>query len=140
VLKNFNYYLETGDVKKQEPDLSEAKSLIEKAERRLNRVKSDKLSESNADLLFEDAYEVIRESAQSLMSLKGYKPYSHEATVAFVKEFHKEFTDYEVNNFDRFRKLRNNSIYKAVIIDIQDANEIITFAENFFKKIKNMQN
>lgn len=140
MLKNFNYYLETGDVKKQEPDLSEAKSLIEKAERRLNRVKSDKLSESNADLLFEDAYEVIRESAQSLMSLKGYKPYSHEATVAFVKEFHKEFTDYEVNNFDRFRKLRNNSIYKAVIIDIQDANEIITFAENFFKKIKNMQN
>jgi len=140
VLKNFNYYLETGDVKKQEPDLSEAKSLIEKAERRLNRVKSDKLSESNADLLFEDAYEVIRESAQSLMSLKGYKPYSHEATVAFIKEFHKEFTDYEVNNFDRFRKLRNNSIYKAVIIDIQDANEIITFAENFFKKIKNMQN
>lgn len=136
MVKDFSYYLEKGDVKKSEQNPSEAKSLFEKAERRLERCNKDKLNSRNADLLFEDIYEAIRESAQSLMSLKGYKPYSHEATVAFIKEFYSEFTDYEVSTFDRFRRLRNDSVYKAVVIDMQDTNEIIGFAVAFIKKIK----
>lgn len=138
MIKNFSYYVKKGDVKKSHLDISEARALISKAKRRLERAKDDKITPKNTDLIFEDAYEVIRESAQSLMSIKGYKPYSHEATISFVKTFYKEFSGYEINAFNRFRKLRNDSVYKVVIIGKDDAREVISFAEKFLKKVSSI--
>lgn len=135
MIKEINYYIEKGHIKKKSPDLAEAESLLSKAKRRLKRIKNEKIENDNADLIFEDIYEVIRESGQSLMSKKGYKPYSHEATIAFIKEFYKEFNEYEINTFDRFRKIRNNSIYRGIILKKEDTKEILQFADKFLKKI-----
>lgn len=70
------------------------------------------------------------------MSLKGYKPYSHEATISFIKEFYK-FTNNEINNFDRFRQIRNNSVYQALQVS-EEAKECLNFAKVFIDKIKKL--
>ena len=71
------------------------------------------------------------------MSFKGFKPYSHEATISFIKEFYKnEFSEEEIFNFNKFRILRNNSVYKAIEINENDAKSSIKFAQIFIQKIK----
>lgn len=90
--------------------------------------------------MLEGAYEGAREAAQSLMAAKGYKPYSHEATISFLKEVYKlHFTEEEINTFDRFRQLRNNAVYNAVSVTKEDAKTCIKFAKKIIVKIKKIK-
>lgn len=110
MINKFIYYLKLGKVKRKTSDFEEAKSLLKKAENRLDYTKSKEINEKTAQFVLEDSYEGIRESAQALMSIKGFKPYSHEATISFIKEFYSSsFSEEEVRKFDRFRILRNDS-------------------------------
>ncbi|MBN2367880.1 HEPN domain-containing protein [Candidatus Woesearchaeota archaeon] len=137
----FENYINQGKVKKKTPDPEEAKSLFERAKQRLNYTNVKKITDKTAHFVLEDAYEVIRESAQSLMSIKGFKPYSHEATVSFVKEyFYTNFTEEDIQKFDRYRQLRNNSVYRAEPVTQNDAKECLAFSKLFFKKIKKIIN
>jgi uncharacterized protein (UPF0332 family) len=140
MINSFKNYLKAGKVRKKTIDPEEAKSLLEKALNRLEYIKDKRINKKTATFILEDAYEAIREAAQSLMSIKGYKPYSHEATIAFIKEFHKsEFKEYELRKFDQFRKLRNDSVYRATEIMIKDAKSALSFAKKFIKKIEKLQ-
>ena len=113
------------------------KSLLEKAKNRLEYTKSREINEKTSQFVLEDAYEAIRESAQALMSVKGYKPYSHEATIAFIKEFYSNnFNEEEIYKFDRFRQLRNDSVYKAKLVTNEDAKSSVLFATGFINKIQ----
>ena len=134
-MDSFNNYVKSGKVKKKTLDPEEAKALLQQANDRLEYTQEKKITEKNAKFVFEGAYEAAREAAQSLMSLKGYKPYSHEATVIFVKE-HYEFSDEEISLFDYFRKLRADSIYRAVKIVEKDAQECVEFSKKFVAKVK----
>jgi len=102
--------LDKGHVKKGTKNPGEAKSLLGKSETRFNYFKDKEITEKDASIIFENLYGAIREATQSLMSFKGYKPYSHEATISFLKKFSEE----ELNKFDRFRILRSDSEYRAV--------------------------
>lgn len=135
MIANFNYYLEKGHVKKKTPDYEESNSLFKKAEVRLNYFKNKKITEKDASIVFENLYSSIREATQSLMSLKGYKPYSHEATISFLKEFYKEFNEEDINKFDRFRQLRSDSEYRAIPISKEDAESCLEFTKIFINKI-----
>ncbi len=137
ITKPFSYYLENRKIKKKTPDPEEGKALLSKAKQRLTYVKSQELTEMSCDFLFEDAYETAREAAQSLMSLKGYKPYSHEGTIAFIGEFFSNFSKEELNNFDRFRLMRHSLAYGGKDILLEEAKEAIEFASGFLKKIEN---
>lgn len=140
MINKFGYYLEKGHVKKRTPDPIEAKSLLNKAVERLDYFKSDKIEDKKASIILENVYEAIRESTQSLMSLKGFKPYSQEATISFIREFYpKEFTENEINKFDMFRLLRNDSVYRAVPIFKRDAESCLKFAKEFLDKIKKLE-
>ena len=86
MIRPFEDYLQEGDVEKQLPDINEAKALMSKAERRLSYIKEHQVQEQNADLIFEDAYNVMRETSQALMSAAGYKPLSHEAVTAYLRD------------------------------------------------------
>lgn len=71
------------------------------------------------------------------MSKKGFKPYSHEATLSFIKEFHGDiFSQEDVANFDHFRVLRNDSVYRAVKVTPEDAQECIRFATGFVDLVR----
>lgn len=140
MINDFRYYLEKGHVKKRTPDPIEAESLLNKAVERLDYFRSDKIEDKKASIILENVYEAIRESAQSLMSLKGFKPYSQEVTISFIRGFYpKEFTEYEINKFDMFRLLRNDSVYRAVPISKEDAESCLKFAKEFVDKIKKLE-
>ncbi|GEM_PF-588995 len=131
MIMNFNYYLENELAKKKNPDMAEAHSLIKKAEGRLKfSIRIRKIDDNTATYIFEDIYECMREAAQSLMSVKGYKPYSHEALIAFLREFF-EFPESDMRNFDRYRILRNNAVYRGEKISAGVCKESLNFLEAF---------
>ncbi len=139
MINSFKNYLDRGYVKKKTPDAEEAKALLEKAKNRLEYTKSREVNDKTSQFVLEDSYESIRESAQALMSIKGFKPYSHEATISFIKEFYRpNFNDQEISNFDRFRQLRNDSVYKAKAITNEDAKASILFALEIINKINSI--
>ncbi len=136
----FTNYVKAGKVKQMTPDPELGKALLVQSQERLQYVQEREVSEKNAKFALEDAYEAARESAQALMSVKGFKPYSHEATISFVKEYYAtEFTEEDISLFDHFRELRNNSVYKATIVLPEDATDCINFAKNFIKKVKKIK-
>ena len=139
MINKFEYYLKIGKVKKKIPDSEEGKALLNQAKDRLEYIREKEINQKTAKFVFEDAYEAIREAAQSLMSIKGFKPYSHEATISFLREFYlKDFTEEELFSFDHFRQLRNNSVYKAISVMPEDANECLAFARVFVKKVEQL--
>ena len=141
MILNFSHYIANRHVKKRTINPEEAKSLLKKAEARLNYFKDKEINNESASIIFENIYSSIRESAQSLMSLKGFKPYSHEATISFLKEFYKEeFTEEDLNKFDMFRQLRSDSEYRAVTVSKEDAESCLKFTQIFIEKIKQLYN
>lgn len=137
MINSFESYIKEGKIKKQTPNPDEANSLFEKSVSRLEYTKERIITDKNASFILEDAYESARESTQSLMALKGYKPYSHEATISFLVKFYKEeFSESDIYEFNKYRELRNNSIYKAEKINPEDAKKCLNFAEKIIKKIK----
>lgn len=139
MINSFNAYLREGKVKRQRPDPEVAKSLFGKGEQRLSYAKSKKIDEANASFVLEDAYEAMREAAQALMSLRGFKPYSHEATISFLKEFHgASFNEEEMFRFDTFRQLRHDSMYKAASVSVEDAKASLLLAGILIAKIRNL--
>jgi uncharacterized protein (UPF0332 family) len=137
MINSFDSYLNDAKAKKQTPNPDQANSLFEKAKLRIEYSKDKQITDKTAQFVLEDAYEAVREAAQSLMALKGYKPYSHEATISFVRDFYKSsFFEEDIYTFDRFRQLRNNSVYNAVPVTIEDAKSCILFALKFISKIE----
>lgn len=124
-------------VKKQSPNKEEAESLMKKAESRLEYVKTQNITRQTASFIFEDIYEAFREASQALMALKGYKPFSHEALIAFLKEFY-GFADFDLSSFDRYRILRNKTVYGAEIISEEACKASLRFLEEFLPKLKNV--
>lgn len=138
MINSFANYLKTGKIKKKTPDPVEAKALLNQAKDRLNYVKEKKILDKNSKFILEDSYEVARESVQSYMSLKGFKPYSHEATISFIKKFlNNTFSEEEIFKLDYFRILRNNSIYRAAPVTKQDAKDSIHLQNFFYQNLNN---
>ena len=136
MIRNFEYYQEKNMVKRSMPNPSMARSLTEKAEVRLKLLNEREITEETSPIIFEETYEAIREAAQSLMQLKGFKPYSHEAVIAYlIKEelMPERFT----KRFDRYRILRNKSVYEAQKVSEETCKEALEFAKEQVLNIKN---
>ncbi|MEK6835965.1 MAG: hypothetical protein AABX55_02995 [Nanoarchaeota archaeon] len=67
-----------------------------------------------ATIFIENNYEIIKELITALMYLNGYKTLSHEYLISFLREFYKEFFEYEINLIDKLRILRNRIAYGGV--------------------------
>ena len=135
MIKPFQYYLKENLVRKSIPNISMARALLQKAEIRLSRINLDKVKDEESSIVFEDIYECIREAAQSLMEVNGYKPYSHEAVISFLLE--KKYLSYEeINIIDNYRILRNNSVYKAEKVSLQRCLEALESAKQVIPKLK----
>jgi uncharacterized protein (UPF0332 family) len=134
-LKSLKFYIESGLVRQGSKDPGEAKAMIARASKRLEYVKSQSISEDNASFLFEDIYEIMRECIHCLMAANGYKPYSHEATVAFLEEYYiPYFGEKLVEAFNRYRIIRNNIMYRANSVSKYDTEKALDVAENFVRK------
>ncbi|HLC97843.1 MAG TPA: hypothetical protein VJC21_03625 [Candidatus Nanoarchaeia archaeon] len=135
-MKSFKeYLLDRQKVKKQSPDPAEADSLMRQASARLADLLALPLMENNASFRFEAAYESVREAIQSFMALEGFKPYSHEAIVAYAAE-KKICNEREAITLDRYREKRNDINYRGQNIILEEAKQIILFAKELVAKLK----
>ena len=104
-MMDFEKYVELGKVKVKTPDAEEAKALLKKSNERLEFISQSKITHKNSSFILENSYEAIREAIQSLMSVKSFKQYSHEATIAFLKKYY-SFAESTIYELDRYRQLR----------------------------------
>ena len=135
MIQSFQFYLHKGLVRKTGKNPSLARSLFQKAQLRLNKITRETIREDESSLIFEDVYESIREAAQALLQIQGYKPYSHEALISFLKDEH-YFSPSIINTLDRYRVLRNKSVYEAKKISVETCKEALVFAQSFLPRIK----
>lgn len=138
--KEFGYYLDIGDVEKVSNNPGTARALIEDAEGRLTFSKSVidnvTIKDENAKYIFENNYDVIRVCAECLMIADGYNTKatnSHEIAVAFVGDKYREFGDNLVDDFDRYRRMRNNSKYRANYVTSEVAKESFKIAAEYVR-------
>lgn len=131
----FRDHIIKNDVREASKDPGAARAMVEKAKRRLGCVKSHAIDEECATFAFEDIYEVIRECAHGMMFADGYRPTdSHEACVSFVNEYYKGvFGEALINDFDRYRKTRNDSKYRFGYVNKSMAEEALNAAEEFVR-------
>ena len=135
MIQPFEYYEKSNLVEKTTLNVSLAKPLIEKAEIRLKRILKEKITETEASIVFEDIYESVREASQALMQLAKYRPLSHEAIIAFLRK-NKYLSEEKINILNNYRILRNKSVYQAENISIDKCNEAIKFAKRILPEIK----
>lgn len=102
-------YEDKGLVRKSAPDKELMKSLLKMSENKLEFLSRQTIDEKSASLILTLYYEALREVCEALASLKGFKIYSHEAIVHFLKRNLSE--DAASAIFDRYRKLRNGVNY-----------------------------
>ena len=123
-MKPFEHYIDTKDVRKSSPDKALAQSLIKDMHTRIELV--SKLDVKNfSKIIFENVYDALRDFCDALLALDGFKAYSHEAAITYLKKY--KFNDCEIAALDRFRYIRNGSKYYGKEISKDDALEILDF-------------
>ena len=134
-MKEFDFFLNKGDVKKQRPDYNTARVTFADGIERLRFAKG-LVNNAKSKYVLENAYEALREAADALLYTEGFKSYSHEASIAFL--LRKGFNESDVSEFDRFRKIRNGIKYYGGDCDKTDVTAAISLAERVMPKIRKL--
>lgn len=136
----FKYYLDIGNVEKVSKDQGLSRTLIEDAESRLAFVKTvvDRVTieEKNAKYIFEANYDILRACAECLMKADGYNTKAsntHEISVAFLKDNYREYGESLVDDFNRYRRMRNESKYRAYYVSKEVAEESFRIAAEYVR-------
>ncbi len=134
-MKDFNFFVNKGDVKKQSPDKNLAKATFNDSQERLALSKNlQKIAKSK--YVLENAYKSMREAADAVLYNEGFKSFSHEASIVYLLK--KGFSESDIAEFDRFRKIRNGIKYYGRDCDESDAEAAIKLAEKVVNRIKEL--
>ena len=98
-------------------------SLMKSSKKKFESSKRLKLDNITASAKISLMYESIRELLEAFAIKKGFKIYNHECFCAFLNEVCKDKISSE--EFDRFRKIRNQVNYYGREIPIEEAKTII---------------
>ena len=112
----FEEYLKEGIVKKQRPDVSRAKFLIEEANKSFlglkQRIEKIGINELNASSIVKDSHDIILELIRAKMLLGGFSAsgtHAHESEVAYMDKL--GFSKTEIEFMNEIRYLRNGVLY-----------------------------
>ncbi len=125
-MKRFEEFIATNDVRKTSPDAGLARSLRKDAEQRVKLMLSMELKEESATLVFEQVYEALRACADAILTVEGFKSYSHLATISFLQKC-PELTAQELAQFDNAREKRNLARYYAKQVTVQETKDLFQF-------------
>ncbi len=131
-MKSFEYFLENQEVKKAAPDINLAKSLVKDMIERARDAISLDISKF-PKIIFENIYDSLRDFADVLLAIDGFKSYSHQASFAYLSKY--GFEDSLLDVLDKFRYKRNSSKYYGQSISIDEAKEILNFYNRNKQKI-----
>ena len=83
-------------------------------------------------------YDAIRDILDALLAADGYKSYSHEASIAYLRKY--SFEDSTLQELDDFRYLRNSSKYYGRDVSEENASGIMGFYGKYSEKIVSIAN
>jgi len=109
-------------IRKTRVDRELIKSLVEMSDIKEMIVNSTKLNEITISAYVSMAYESLREVLEAICISKGYKVTSHFCLGELLKKL---IDDFDFNEFDRMRYIRNGINYYGTKIDINQGKEII---------------
>ena len=130
-MKIFDSFVETGEIKKIEPDFELAKLILFDAKSRLEIASELPLTEKNARVIFELVNDSLIKLIEVIMLSDGYKAGSYEAVLCYLQKF-PEFTDVEIFELEKFRRIAYGSRYQGRPASLQEALEI----RRIFPKVK----
>src|SRR3990172_758265 len=82
-MRDFEYFVQSGEVRKVSVDKSLAESLIFDMEYRI-KTSSALDTKTYSKIVFENFYDALRDFCDALLALIGYKSYSHEASIIYL--------------------------------------------------------
>lgn len=130
-MKPFEYFVESGEVKKASKDIRLAVSLIKDM---LGRIKD--MNTLNVTRLpktvFENIYDALRDFADAILAINGFKSYSHQASFAYLEKY--GFDESVLDALDKYRYKRNGSKYYGYAVSIEEAKDILDFYERIRAK------
>ncbi len=130
-MKTFESFLETGEIKRIEPDFELAKLILFDAKARLEISSQLELNEKNARVILELVNDSLIKLMEVMLLSDGYKSSSYESTLSYLHKF-EEFSEVEIIELEKFRKLAHLSRYHGKPASLQEALEI----RRIFPKIK----
>ena len=119
---DLNECFKKGLIRRIRGDKGLIKSLIEMANIKEITVKTAKVNEQNVSAYVSLAYDSLREILEAICLSLNYKVLSHICVGELLKDKLKDF-DYE--EFDRLRYIRNSINYYGVKIEFEQGKEII---------------
>jgi len=119
-------------IKKTKIDRNLIKSLIEMANIKETTVKEAKLNKLNISAYVSLAYDSLRESLEALCISKGYKVLSHVCMGFLLRDI---LGNFDFEEFDRLRWVRNSINYYGKKVDFDQGKEIINKTFLIKKKI-----
>lgn len=132
----FDEFVRSGDVKIVAKNIALAKALARMAELRKKDVQSKEATSENAFKIIEDSYDVFLSFTEALLTVKGYKSYSHEANIDFLAKFYpNKFLQPEINCLNKYRIQRNDIKYRGFLATKEEAlaclEDVKTFSNKF---------
>ncbi len=121
-MRSFAYFLDAREAKRATPDKALARSLINDMEERLEKLARLDVAEFSK-FIFENAYDAIRDFADAILTIDGFKSYSHEASIAYLQKY--GFDSFMLELMDKFRYKRNMPKYQGYKISVEEAKEIL---------------
>lgn len=111
---NWNECLNELKVKRKAKDVDLARSALNMSQRWIKTINYIPNNEITAPIIASSIYEALLEICSAILSLNGYKSYSHKCITYFLKEILKEEKSSVI--FDRNRRLRNGINYYGINI------------------------
>lgn len=136
LIQKFDNYLKSGKVLNVGCDKLKARALWKLSKKRREKFNLDK-NDKFPEFAIEQIHEIIRELIQSLMAIKGFKPYSHEAHIAFLIKYY-TFSNQEINVLIELKNDRNNILYNGEISSLQKYRKYQSFLSEFSPRIEKL--
>jgi len=144
-MREFEYFIKKGIVKKISVDKARAENLIEEANRKFKQferiLKKVGVDNDNANDFVEDSCDILLGLIRAKMFLEGFSASglgAHEAEVSFLYKLN--FTEQEIDFVQKLRYFRNGIMYYGKKFDKEYAEKVIKFTKENFQKLKKILN
>lgn len=113
----------------------EARSLLKMAEIRQEDNDRREPTDENASLIVESYWEMMKQLSTGLLILEGYKSYSQECLIEFLKQKH-DLKNSQAKKMNQIRRLRNDIDYRGKFLDKDYLERNEEKIENIIKNLK----
>ena len=133
----FEDFVKEGVVKRSSRNPALVNALLKSSAKSIKNIERTNIDELNAESVTAETYDIMRELIEVKLNIEGFKSYSHEATILFLKKF-KEFNEGEIIFLDNLRKVRNGIKYYGKEVYPDDAEKARNFLMDILPKLKKL--